>query len=125
MAGLEVLRRFNLGLSRWTEVHWEWSYTSLLDICDGSVLRLELFNVLAQRFHQSLCMLWGQDDSRLHTSLWCAWHHTDEIYDELSRGMGNHGQVGILPLRDLLAQLNVDLSLLWFFVVSHVALCLD
>lgn len=71
-------------------------------------------DVLLQRTEQALGMLGREDDAALDTGLLHAGQHRGEIEDELRRRVGYDCQVGVMALRHLLVQLDVEPELLCF-----------
>ena len=65
-------------------------------------------DVLLQRTEQPLGMLGREDDAALDAGFLHARQNSGEIEDELRSGVGDDRQVGLVALRHLLVQLDVQ-----------------
>ena len=102
-----------------SEIHWE--FGEVVGTLDGTKGGFVFLNIVFQRSQQSLGVLGCDDDPRLYLGLGNTWHQPNKIDYKFTVGVGNHGQVGVHPLGNLLGQLNVDLILrnLFFFVCHN------
>ena len=75
-------------------------------------------NVIAQSSQKPFGMLRGDNNSGFDLRFRDTRHQADEVDHELTAGVGYHGQIRILALGDLFAQLDVDLVFLCY-VLRH------
>jgi len=95
----------------------------LIRFLNFSVLCFKLLDILCQCAHQSLGVLWGEDDARFDFGFCYVGHHTDEVQYKLRGRMCNDGQVSVYSFCDCFWNFDVKLVFWWWgiviFVVSH------
>jgi len=70
---------------------------------------LEFLDIFCERPHQTLGMLWREDDPRLHLALGRAGHDIHKIDHKFRMRMRDDGEIGVLSFGDLFGDLDIQL----------------